>query len=50
AGIHVHTTWIGPHGHTMYIGPHGHLVIIDPDGNEEVTVKNIAFNYIVRLA
>ncbi|EAZ7390156.1 tail fiber protein [Salmonella enterica] len=50
AGIHVHTTWIGPHGHTMYIGPHGHLVIVDPDGNEEVTVKNIAFNYIVRLA
>lgn len=50
AGIHVHTTWIGPHGHTVYIGPHGHLVIVDPDGNEEVTVKNIAFNYIVRLA
>ncbi|ECC8136172.1 tail fiber protein [Salmonella enterica] len=50
AGIHAHTTWIGPHGHTMYIGPHGHLVIVDPDGNEEVTVKNIAFNYIVRLA
>ncbi|EEA4443755.1 tail fiber protein [Salmonella enterica subsp. enterica serovar Sandiego] len=50
AGDHTHTTWIGPHGHTMYIGPHGHLVIVDPDGNEEVTVKNIAFNYIVRLA
>ncbi|ECQ9879011.1 tail fiber protein [Salmonella enterica subsp. enterica serovar Poona] len=49
-GIHAHTTWIGPHGHTVYIGPHGHLVIVDPDGNEEVTVKNIAFNYIVRLA
>lgn len=50
AGIHAHTTWIGPHGHTVYIGPHGHLVIVDPDGNDEVTVKNIAFNYIVRLA
>ncbi|EEP6114106.1 tail fiber protein [Salmonella enterica] len=50
AGNHAHTTWIGPHGHTVYIGPHGHLVIVDPDGNEEVTVKNIAFNYIVRLA
>ncbi|EDK6482869.1 hypothetical protein CJV23_03005 [Salmonella enterica subsp. enterica serovar Rubislaw] len=49
-GVHAHTTWIGPHGHTVYIGPHGHLVIVDPDGNEEVTVKNIAFNYIVRLA
>ncbi|EAX7073428.1 tail fiber protein [Salmonella enterica subsp. enterica] len=50
SGPHAHITWIGPHGHTMYIGPHGHLVIVDPDGNEEVTVKNIAFNYIVRLA
>ncbi|WP_079953299.1 phage tail protein [Salmonella enterica] len=50
AGIHVHNTWIGPHGHTVYIGPHGHTVIVDPDGNQEVTVKNIAFNYIVRLA
>ncbi|EHA2158736.1 tail fiber protein [Salmonella enterica] len=50
AGIHAHNTWIGPHGHTVYIGPHGHTVIVDPDGNEEVTVKNIAFNYIVRLA
>ncbi|EKC4129795.1 phage tail protein [Salmonella enterica subsp. enterica] len=50
AGIHIHNTWIGPHGHTVYVGPHGHLVIVDPDGNEEVTVKNIAFNYIVRLA
>lgn len=50
SGPHAHTTWIGPHGHTMYIGPHGHPVIVDPDGNEEVTVKNIAFNYIVRLA
>ncbi|ENM1232361.1 tail fiber protein [Salmonella enterica] len=50
SGLHVHTTWIGPHGHTVYIGPHGHLVIVDPDGNDEVTVKNIAFNYIVRLA
>lgn len=50
SGPHAHTTWIGPHGHTMYIGPHGHLVIVDLDGNEETTVKNIAFNYIVRLA
>lgn len=50
AGEHSHPVYIGPHGHTMYIGPHGHVVIVDPDGNEEVTVKNIAFNYIVRLA
>lgn len=50
AGDHAHTTWIGPHGHTMYIGPHGHVVIVDAEGNVETTVKNIAFNYIVRLA
>lgn len=50
AGDHTHTTWIGPHGHTMYIGPHGHVVIVDAEGNAETTVKNIAFNYIVRLA
>ncbi|ECL8859083.1 tail fiber protein [Salmonella enterica] len=49
-GDHAHTTWIGPHDHTVYIGPHGHVVIVDADGNEETTVKNIAFNYIVRLA
>ncbi|EHM2356530.1 hypothetical protein ABVL33_004490 [Salmonella enterica] len=41
---------IGGHEHTMYIGPHGHVVIVDADGNAETTVKNIAFNYIVRLA
>lgn len=32
------------------IGPHGHAVTVDADGNAETTVKNIAFNYIVRLA
>ncbi|HFH6577360.1 TPA: tail fiber protein, partial [Salmonella enterica] len=50
AGNHAHTTWIGPHGHTVYIGPHGHVVTVDADGNAETTVRNIAFNYIVRLA
>ncbi|HGF8677662.1 TPA: tail fiber protein, partial [Salmonella enterica subsp. enterica] len=50
SGPHAHTTWIGPHGHTMYIGPHGHVVTVDADGNAETTVRNIAFNYIVRLA
>lgn len=49
-GRHVHTIYIGGHEHTMYIGPHGHIVIVDADGNAETTVKNIAFNYIVRLA
>ncbi|ECJ2391289.1 phage tail protein, partial [Salmonella enterica subsp. salamae] len=50
AGDHAHTVYIGGHEHTMYIGPHGHVVIVDADGNSETTVKNIAFNYIVRLA
>lgn len=49
-GDHAHTTWIGPHDHTVYIGPHGHAVTVDADGNAETTVRNIAFNYIVRLA
>ncbi|ELX5681327.1 phage tail protein [Salmonella enterica] len=49
-GDHAHTTWIGPHEHSVYIGPHGHAVTVDADGNAETTVKNIAFNYIVRLA
>lgn len=50
AGDHAHTVYIGGHEHTMYIGPHGHVVIVDAEGNAETTVKNIAFNYIVRLA
>ncbi|EDX9624539.1 tail fiber protein [Salmonella enterica] len=50
SGVHAHTTWIGPHDHTVYIGPHGHVVTVDANGNAETTVKNIAFNYIVRLA
>lgn len=49
-GDHAHTTWIGPHGHSVYIGSHGHVVTVGADGNAETTVKNIAFNYIVRLA
>ncbi|EHN6805474.1 phage tail protein [Salmonella enterica] len=50
SGVHTHTVYIGGHEHTMYIGPHGHAVTVDADGNAETTVKNIAFNYIVRLA
>ncbi|EJK1073404.1 tail fiber protein [Salmonella enterica] len=50
SGDHAHTVYIGGHEHTVYIGPHGHVVIVDADGNAETTVKNIAFNYIVRLA
>lgn len=50
AGDHAHTVSIGGHEHTVYIGSHGHVVIVDAAGNAETTVKNIAFNYIVRLA
>ncbi|MCS4266597.1 phage tail protein [Serratia sp. BIGb0163] len=50
AGNHAHWTYIGPHGHTLDLGPHGHGMSIDAFGNPENTVKNIAFNYIVRLA
>ncbi|EKC2491391.1 tail fiber protein [Salmonella enterica] len=49
-GDHAHTTYIGAHSHSVYIGPHGHVVTVGADGNAETTVKNIAFNYIVRLA
>lgn len=50
AGDHAHTTWIGPHSHSIYIGSHTHNVTVYAAGNAETTVKNIAFNYIVRLA
>ncbi|HGM6858945.1 TPA: phage tail protein [Serratia rubidaea] len=38
------------HTHDVPIGWHSHGGRINPDGNPETTVKNIAFNYIVRLA
>ncbi|HGX3211380.1 TPA: phage tail protein [Serratia marcescens] len=47
---HNHSTYIGPHGHTVYIGPHRHTATVISTGNSENTVKNIAFNAIVRLA
>lgn len=49
-GAHTHTVGIGAHTHTVAIGSHGHSVTINSTGNTENTVKNIAFNYIVRLA
>lgn len=49
-GVHVHRVYIGSHVHTVVMGSHGHLIVIDETGNAENTVKNIAFNYIVRLA
>ncbi|ELG6864560.1 tail fiber protein, partial [Salmonella enterica] len=47
---HTHTVYIGAHDHTVYIGPHGHNVTVDEYGDDETTVKNIAFNFMVRLA
>lgn len=38
------------HHHTVYIGPHAHTATVASTGNTENTVKNIAFNAIVRLA
>lgn len=50
AGDHAHTTYIGAHSHSVYIGSHSHDVTVYAAGNAENTVRNIAFNYIVRLA
>lgn len=44
------TSWAGQHLHTIVLGWHGHTGRVNGDGNPETTVKNIAFNYIVRLA
>lgn len=49
-GAHTHTVGIGAHTHTVAIGSHGHTITVNSTGNTENTVKNIAFNYIVRLA
>lgn len=49
-GAHVHTVGIGAHTHSIVMGSHTHSVTVDAAGNTENTVKNIAFNYIVRLA
>lgn len=50
AGAHEHTVGIGAHTHTVGIGSHGHTITVNAAGNTENTVKNVAFNYIVRLA
>ncbi|EOM4906532.1 tail fiber protein [Escherichia coli] len=49
-GAHTHTVGIGAHTHSVAIGSHGHTITVNTTGNAENTVKNIAFNYIVRLA
>lgn len=49
-GAHAHTVAIGAHTHAIVMGAHGHTITVAAAGNAENTVKNIAFNYIVRLA
>ncbi|XBE32610.1 tail fiber protein (plasmid) [Enterobacter kobei] len=49
-GSHNHTVAIGSHNHSVTIGSHNHTVTVYGSGNAETTVKNRAFNYIVRLA
>ncbi|MFC2782506.1 phage tail protein [Citrobacter freundii complex sp. 2024EL-00228] len=49
-GAHSHIVGIGAHAHSVYIGAHSHGVTVSPSGHAENTVKNTAFNYIVRLA
>ncbi|CFQ45703.1 putative bacteriophage tail fiber protein [Yersinia frederiksenii] len=50
AGNHAHNVGIGAHAHTIVMGAHGHSISIIEQGNAETTVKNMAYNYIVRLA
>ncbi|MBB7632991.1 prophage tail fiber N-terminal domain-containing protein [Escherichia coli] len=50
SSAHAHTVGIGAHTHSVAIGSHGHTITVNAAGNAENTVKNIAFNYIVRLA
>ncbi|EHC1614659.1 TPA: hypothetical protein HNC63_18575 [Escherichia fergusonii] len=49
-GQHNHTVGIGAHAHTLALGAHEHTITVNATGNAENTVKNIAYNYIVRLA
>ncbi|HDF7253098.1 TPA: phage tail protein [Enterobacter hormaechei] len=49
-GSHTHTVGIGSHSHSVVMGAHTHTITVSAAGNAENTVKNIAFNYIVRLA
>lgn len=49
-GTHSHTVALGTHSHSIALGAHNHSITINNTGNTENTVKNIVFNYIVRLA
>ncbi|HIC7967482.1 TPA: phage tail protein [Enterobacter ludwigii] len=49
-GAHTHTVAVGSHTHSVVMGSHSHTITVAATGNAENTVKNIAYNYIVRLA
>ncbi|MFQ1038196.1 phage tail protein [Citrobacter koseri] len=49
-GAHTHSVGIGAHSHNVTLGTHTHSITVAASGNAENTVKNIALNYIVRLA
>jgi len=49
-GAHTHTVAVGSHTHSVVMGSHTHAITVTASGNAENTVKNIAYNYIVRLA
>ncbi|APV88227.1 phage tail protein [Salmonella enterica] len=49
-GLHTHNLALGAHSHNVVLGSHSHTITVNAAGNTENTVKNIAFNYIVRLA
>ncbi|MEL0566807.1 phage tail protein [Citrobacter werkmanii] len=49
-GAHAHTTVIGAHSHNITLGAHNHAITVNAAGNAENTVKNTAYNYLVRLA
>ncbi len=49
-GAHEHSIELGWHDHIVNLGVHNHIITINETGNSENTIRNIAFNYIVRLA
>ncbi|SQI42313.1 Phage tail fibre repeat [Leminorella richardii] len=49
-GAHTHTVGIGSHSHSIALGSHLHNISINESGNIEVTIRNISFNYIVKLS
>ena len=46
----VTTDSAGAHTHTVPVGAHTHAITVASQGSSETTVKNVAFNFLVRLA